>query len=263
MTFRSPPPTAPATRSSCSARGPARTASAARRSWPARPSAAPSESGNGHLAKRPSVQVGDPFLEKLLIECCLELYRDGLVTGIQDLGAAGVACATTELAAAGTGGMRVRLDAVPLRDPALGPPEILMSESQERMMAVVEPADVPRFLAVCAKWDVQATVIGEVTGTRPPRDDLARRDGRGHPARHGRRRGPGVLPPAGPARNGRTSWPPAIPVRCRGRPGRAGCGPRCCPCSGRPASPTRRGSPSSTTATCAATRCWPCPRTAA
>jgi len=117
----------------------------------------------GHSAKRPSVQVGDPFLEKLLIECCLELYREGLVVGIQDLGAAGVACATTELAAAGTGGMRVRLDAVPLRDPALGPPEILMSESQERMMAVVEPASVPRFLAVCAKWDVPATVIGEVT----------------------------------------------------------------------------------------------------
>jgi phosphoribosylformylglycinamidine synthase len=121
--------------------------------------------GEGHAAKRPSVQVGDPFLEKLLIECCLELYRDGLVTGIQDLGAAGVACATTELAAAGTGGMRVRLDAVPLRDPALGPPEILMSESQERMMAVVEPANVPRFLSVCAKWGVLATVIGEVTST--------------------------------------------------------------------------------------------------
>ena len=117
----------------------------------------------GHSAKRPSVQVGDPFLEKLLIECCLELYREGLMVGIQDLGAAGVACATTEMAAAGTGGMRVRLDAVPLRDPALGPPEILMSESQERMMAVVEPASVPRFLAVCAKWDVPATVIGEVT----------------------------------------------------------------------------------------------------
>jgi phosphoribosylformylglycinamidine synthase subunit PurL len=119
----------------------------------------------GGSAKRPSVQVGDPFLEKLLIECCLELYREDLVTGIQDLGAAGVACATTELAAAGTGGMRVRLDAVPLRDTSLGPPEILMSESQERMMAVVTPADVPRFLAVCAKWGVQATVIGEVTGT--------------------------------------------------------------------------------------------------
>jgi phosphoribosylformylglycinamidine synthase II len=119
----------------------------------------------GESAKRPSVQVGDPFLEKLLIECCLELYREDLITGIQDLGAAGVACATTELAAAGTGGMRVRLDSVPLRDATLGPPEILMSESQERMMAVVTPADVPRFLGVCAKWGVQATVIGEVTGT--------------------------------------------------------------------------------------------------
>ncbi|HME65469.1 MAG TPA: AIR synthase-related protein, partial [Streptosporangiaceae bacterium] len=119
----------------------------------------------GEAAKRPSVQVGDPFLEKLLVECCLELFAEGLVVGIQDLGAAGVACATTELAAAGTGGMRVRLDAVPLRDPSLGPPEILMSESQERMMAVVEPAQVARFLQVCAKWDVRAAVIGEVTDT--------------------------------------------------------------------------------------------------
>jgi phosphoribosylformylglycinamidine synthase subunit PurL len=114
-------------------------------------------------AKRPSVQVGDPFMEKLLIECCLELFAGGLVTGIQDLGAAGVACATTELAAAGTGGMAVRLDEVPLRDASLGPPEILMSESQERMMAVVEPGRVAEFLAVCAKWDVRAAVVGEVT----------------------------------------------------------------------------------------------------
>jgi phosphoribosylformylglycinamidine synthase subunit PurL len=119
--------------------------------------------GSGETAKRPSVQVGDPFLEKLLVECCLELFAEGLVVGIQDLGAAGVACATTELAAAGTGGMRVRLDAVPLRDASLGPPEILMSESQERMMAVVEPARVERFLEVCAKWEVRAAVIGEVT----------------------------------------------------------------------------------------------------
>ena len=87
------------------------------------------------------------------------------MTGIQDLGAAGVACATTELAAAGTGGMLVRLDEVPLRDASLGPPEILMSESQERMMAVVEPGRVEEFLAVCAKWDVRAAVIGEVTDT--------------------------------------------------------------------------------------------------
>jgi phosphoribosylformylglycinamidine synthase subunit PurL len=118
---------------------------------------------SGESAKRPSVQVGDPFMEKLLVECCLELYANGLVIGIQDLGAAGVACATTELAAAGTGGMVVRLDAVPLRDATLGPPEILMSESQERMMAVVESARVAEFLGVCAKWDVRAAVIGEVT----------------------------------------------------------------------------------------------------
>jgi len=120
-------------------------------------------SADGESAKRPSVQVGDPFTEKLLVECCLELYAGGLVVGIQDLGAAGVACATTELAAAGTGGMLVRLDAVPLRDASLGPPEILMSESQERMMAVVEPDRADEFLGVCAKWDVRAAVIGEVT----------------------------------------------------------------------------------------------------
>ena len=117
----------------------------------------------GSEAKRPSVQVGDPFAEKVLIECCLEIYAADLVTGIQDLGAAGLSCATTELAAAGAGGMDVALDLVPLRDPTLTPEEILMSESQERMMAVVEPAKLDAFLAVCAKWDVTATVIGEVT----------------------------------------------------------------------------------------------------
>ena len=92
-------------------------------------------------AKRPSVQVGDPFMEKLLIECCLELFAGDLVEGIQDLGAAGVACATTELAAGGGAqvGMRVDMDLVPLRDPSLTPAEILMSESQERMMAIVTP----------------------------------------------------------------------------------------------------------------------------
>jgi phosphoribosylformylglycinamidine synthase II len=121
--------------------------------------------GGGEGAKRPSVQVGDPFMEKLLVECCLELYAADLVVGVQDLGAAGVACATTELAAAGAVGMRVRLDAVPLRDAALGPAEILMSESQERMMVIVEPARIERFLSICARWDVRATVIGEVTDT--------------------------------------------------------------------------------------------------
>nr|SBO90507.1 Phosphoribosylformylglycinamidine synthase, synthetase subunit [Nonomuraea gerenzanensis] len=116
-------------------------------------------------AKRPAVQVGDPFMEKLLIECCLELYAADVVVGIQDLGAAGVSCATTELAAKGTGGMTVDLNLVPLRDPSLRPEEILMSESQERMMAVVRPDDIPAFMAICEKWDVPATVIGEVTDT--------------------------------------------------------------------------------------------------
>jgi phosphoribosylformylglycinamidine synthase II len=116
-------------------------------------------------AKRPSVQVGDPFMEKLLIECTLELFRAGVVAGIQDLGGAGLSCATSELASAGDGGMRVSLDQVPLRDSSLAPEEILMSESQERMMAVCEPGDVERFLEICARWDVEAVVIGEVTET--------------------------------------------------------------------------------------------------
>ncbi|GAA3649850.1 phosphoribosylformylglycinamidine synthase subunit PurL [Streptomyces chitinivorans] len=114
-------------------------------------------------AKRPAVQVGDPFQEKLLIECTLEVFKEDLVVGIQDLGGAGLSCATSELASAGSGGMRVELDTVPLRDSTLSPEEILMSESQERMCAVVEPDKVDRFLAICEKWDVIATVIGEVT----------------------------------------------------------------------------------------------------
>ncbi|MDQ1721606.1 MAG: phosphoribosylformylglycinamidine synthase subunit PurL [Pseudonocardiales bacterium] len=113
--------------------------------------------------KRPAVQVGDPFAEKVLIECCLEIFAADLVTGIQDLGAAGLSCATTELAAAGSGGMRIDLDLAPLRDETLAPEEILMSESQERMMAVVAPENLEAFLKVCAKWDVTATVLGAVT----------------------------------------------------------------------------------------------------
>ena len=114
-------------------------------------------------SKRPSVQVGDPFTEKLLIECCLEIFAADLVVGIQDLGGAGISCATSELASAGTGGMHVTLDQVPLRDASLSPEEILMSESQERMCAIVEPVHLDRFLEICAKWDVTVTVIGEVT----------------------------------------------------------------------------------------------------
>ncbi|GAA0226852.1 phosphoribosylformylglycinamidine synthase subunit PurL [Saccharothrix mutabilis subsp. mutabilis] len=117
----------------------------------------------GKRKKLPSVQVGDPFTEKVLIECSLELFRQKLVVGIQDLGGAGLSCATSELASAGDGGMRVQLDRVPLRASGMTPAEVLSSESQERMCAVVRPEDVDAFMAVCAKWDVIATEIGEVT----------------------------------------------------------------------------------------------------
>ena len=119
------------------------------------------ESGAGRK-KLPSVQVGDPFTEKVLIECCLELYAAGLVVGIQDLGGAGLSCATSELASAGDGGMAIDLDRVPLRAANMTPAEVLSSESQERMCAVVTPENVEKFMAVCRKWDVLATVIGEV-----------------------------------------------------------------------------------------------------
>ena len=119
--------------------------------------------GPAATQRRPAVQVGDPFAEKVLIECCLELYAAGVVAGIQDLGGAGLSCATSELASNGDGGMSIELDLVPLRDSSLRPEEILMSESQERMMAVVEPDRLEAFLAITDKWDVEATVLGEVT----------------------------------------------------------------------------------------------------
>ncbi len=119
----------------------------------------------GGPTKRPAVQVGDPFAEKVLIECCLELFAGELVEGIQDLGAAGISCATSELASNGDGGMVVDLDQVLLRDPSLTAEEILMSESQERMMAIVRPEKLEAFLAVTGKWDVETSVLGEVTDT--------------------------------------------------------------------------------------------------
>ena len=116
-------------------------------------------------SKRPAVQVGDPFAEKVLIECCLELFHAGVVEGIQDLGAAGISCATSELASNGDGGMHIALDDVLLRDETLTPEEILMSESQERMMAVVRPDRLEEFLAIVGKWEVETSVLGEVTDT--------------------------------------------------------------------------------------------------
>ncbi|GFJ79722.1 phosphoribosylformylglycinamidine synthase subunit PurL [Phytohabitans houttuyneae] len=117
--------------------------------------------------RRPSVQVGDPFMEKLLIEACLELYDDRRVVGIQDLGGAGLTCALTETAAAAGTGMTVELDKVPLREPSMQPHEILASESQERMLLIVEPDQLEAVLKTAARWGVLATAIGEVTPPGP------------------------------------------------------------------------------------------------
>jgi len=112
--------------------------------------------------KRPSVQVGDPFEEKKLIEACLELYERGLVVGVQDLGAAGLSCATSEPAGRAGVGMDVDLDEVHTRETGMTAPELLMSESQERMMAFVEPGNVDLVLAVADNWEIDSAVIGEV-----------------------------------------------------------------------------------------------------
>jgi phosphoribosylformylglycinamidine synthase len=112
--------------------------------------------------KRPSVQVGDPFEEKKLIEACLELYDKGLVVGVQDLGAAGLSCATSEPAGRAGMGMDVDLDAVHVRETGMSAPELLMSESQERMMAFVAPGQVEEVLAVADKWEIESAVVGVV-----------------------------------------------------------------------------------------------------
>ncbi|MDQ4131602.1 MAG: phosphoribosylformylglycinamidine synthase subunit PurL [Actinomycetota bacterium] len=114
-------------------------------------------------AKRPRVQVGDPFTEKLLIECCLELYDRRLLRGIQDMGAAGITCSSAEMAAKAGLGMRMDLSQVHLREPDMASWEILCSESQERMLALVAPEDLSEVLAVCEKWALPASVVGEVT----------------------------------------------------------------------------------------------------
>jgi phosphoribosylformylglycinamidine synthase subunit PurL len=113
-------------------------------------------------AKRPNVQVGDPFAGKLLIETCLELYERDLLSGIQDMGAAGIICSAAEMASAAGLGMRVDLDRVPLREQDMEAWEILCSESQERMLALVSPERLDDVLGLCGRWGVDATPIGEV-----------------------------------------------------------------------------------------------------
>jgi phosphoribosylformylglycinamidine synthase subunit PurL len=119
--------------------------------------------GDADGSKRPSVQVGDPFAEKLLIEASLELIEAGLVEGLQDLGAAGITCATSETADRAGTGIRVDLDAIPRREPGMASFEVMISESQERMLAIVRPDRLDDVAAVCARWGLPCAVIGVVT----------------------------------------------------------------------------------------------------
>jgi phosphoribosylformylglycinamidine synthase subunit PurL len=119
----------------------------------------------GSEAKRPSVQVGDPFEEKRLIEACLALLDAGLATGVQDLGAAGLSCAASETAAKTGAGMDVDVARVAKREPGMNPVEVMTSESQERMLAIVEPRDLDEVLSLCMRWEIRATVVGRVTDT--------------------------------------------------------------------------------------------------
>jgi phosphoribosylformylglycinamidine synthase subunit PurL len=114
-------------------------------------------------SKRPSVQVGDPFAEKLLIEASLELIERGLIVGLQDLGAGGISCATSECADRAGTGIAIDLDAVPRREPGMAPFEVMISESQERMLAIVEPPNFDAIAEVCARWGLPCAVIGRVT----------------------------------------------------------------------------------------------------
>src|SRR6476646_4287900 len=119
----------------------------------------------GSEAKRPSVQVGDPYEEKRLIEACLALLDAGLAVGVQDLGAAGISCAASETAAKTGAGMDVDVARAPHREPGMNPVEMLTSESQERMLAIVTPEHLDEVLALCARWEIRASVIGRVTDT--------------------------------------------------------------------------------------------------
>jgi len=122
--------------------------------------------GDQDPSKRPSVQVGDPFAEKLLIEATLELIARKLVVSIQDLGAAGITCATCETADRGGTGMLVDLDAIPRREPGLEPFEVMISESQERMVAIVEPSGWEAVREVCTRWELPVAIIGRVTADK-------------------------------------------------------------------------------------------------
>ncbi len=157
---------------------------------------ASAELGEGDEAKRPSVQIGDPFAEKKLLECCLELLDRELLVSLQDLGAAGLTSSSSEMASKGGVGLDIDVARVPVREPGMEPFEIMVSESQERMLCVVDPARVDEVLAVCARWETRASRDRRRHRGRSAPSALGRR-GRGRaPGRSARRRVPAIRPVA-------------------------------------------------------------------
>ena len=229
---------------------------------------ASAELSEDDASKRPTVQIGDPFEESKLVECCLELLDRELLASLQDLGAAGLSSSSSEMASKGDVGLDIDVSRVPLREADMEPFEIMISESQERMLCVVEPERLDDVLALCARWDVRATTIGEVTDTRRLRvfdgDELVgRHAGRGA---RGRR---AALRPRARGAGGRDL--PRSARAARGR--RRSRATRCWRCSPRPTSPRSGSSSSSTTRSWARARsggrspptprCWCWSRTAA
>ena len=202
---------------------------------------ASAELGEGDDAKRPTVQIGDPFEESKVLECCLELLGRGLLVSLQDLGAAGLTSSAAEMASAGGVGIDVDVARVPLREADMEPFEIMVSESQERMLAVVEPARVAEVMAVCEKWQTGVAEIGTITDSGQVRVLSGGRAGRRDAGRGAGRRLPALRPQ--PRRAGGLDLrEPGDPCRRTPRPRR-----RCWRCSPRPASPRSAGPSSSTT----------------
>ncbi len=148
-------------------------------------------------AKRPNVQMGDPFMEKLLLEACLEAMATGAVVGIQDMGAAGLTCSTCEMGARGELGLTIELDLVPQRATGMTAYEIMLSESQERMLLVADKGREGEVLAVFAKWGLDASIVGIVTADDTMRVTHHGELSRGDPQQGADRRGPGVQSASG------------------------------------------------------------------
>ena len=233
----------------------------------------------GDEAKRPSVQVGDPYEEKRLIEACLELLDAGLAVGVQDLGAAGISCAASETAAKTGAGMDVDLARMPKREPGMNGVEVMTSESQERMLAIVDAREPRPVLELCRRWEIRASVIGRVTdtgrfrvydglfdavgvpGANPPRRGATTRPWC-RPTRRPSPTSPSPASATAPSTTARSPRPPTAPrctptiLRPRSRsssPTAPISAPSCSRCSRRRPSPTSRGCTASTTTSCSST----------